>query len=470
MVFSSLLFLLGFLPVFGVCVIITRKRIDLQNSALIALSLFFYALGEPVYVGLMLLSVCLNYGSALIIERTTDRYWKDATLYVSVIINLGILGLFKYAAFFVDIVNNLTGLAIGFVGYTLPIGISFYTFQALSYTIDVYRGEVKAQTRFSHVLMYIVLFPQLIAGPIVRYTDIQREIINRTLTWVSMSEGIVRFTIGLFKKVCLANPLGEQANLWLGVPVTESSILGGWWGLVCFGLQIYFDFSGYSDMAIGLGKMMGFTFPENFRYPYISRSVSEFWRRWHMTLGSFFRDYVYIPLGGNRRFPYRNLVVVWLLTGLWHGANWNFILWGLFYGLFIGLEKAGVLAILQRMPIVIGHLYLLYVTLIGWSLFYFTDIVHIFRFWELLHGLTSAPYSDFRLETAVQSNFLLLAVALVACLPVYPAVLVPLYDTWNRRFRGVLQFSIWVGGVLLLMCSIALLVNQSYNPFIYFRF
>jgi alginate O-acetyltransferase complex protein AlgI len=325
------------------------------------MSLFFYAWGEPKWISVMLLCTLVNYITGILAEKHKGKWQSRAALVASLIINLGALGFFKYAGFLVSNLNHLTGLSISFAEIALPIGISFYTFQSMSYVIDVYRGEVEAQRSYWKLLLYVSLFHQLIAGPIVRYKDIAAEIENRRVTLDTFSAGINRFVVGLGKKVILANTAGKLSALFLDIPAADMSVLGGWYGIILFAIQIYFDFSGYSDMAIGLGKMFGFTYKENFDYPYISKSATEFWRRWHISLGTFFRDYLYIPLGGNRHHHIRNLTIVWLLTGLWHGASWNFILWGLYYGLLIILEKLFLDKWLKKLPAVFNHIYLLFI-------------------------------------------------------------------------------------------------------------
>ena len=337
MVFSSLFFLFMFLPV----VLLTQHFVPgvrLKNIVVLAASLFFYAWGEPKWIFVMLLVTLIDYLAGRIIDRKRGTKAAKTALILSIVLTLSTLIIFKYLNFFTENIFSLFGSDFK-TNIALPIGISFYTFQAMSYVIDVYREDVKCQNNYAKLLLYVSMFPQLIAGPIVRYSDIEKEIEVRTVTFDKISYGITRFVIGLFKKAVFANFLGETATMFLDGDLSQVSAVQGWFGIIAYFFQIYFDFSGYSDMAIGLGRIMGFSFPENFRYPYISKSITEFWRRWHITLSSFFRDYIYIPLGGNRKRHLLNMFVVWALTGFWHGASWNFLLWGLYYFVLLVLEK-----------------------------------------------------------------------------------------------------------------------------------
>ena len=372
MVFSDLFFLFVFLPVFALCYLLLKRH---RNAVLVLFSLVFYAWGEPVYVLLMLASVVVNYFVGLGIEKK-----GKTALVVGLIFNLGVLAVFKYANFFIA---NFYAL-IGCLGtsnlspltfhLSLPIGISFYTFQSISYLIDVYRKTTPAQHSFKNLLLYISMFPQLIAGPIVRYGTIAAEITERHVNSQDLAEGMMRFLRGLGKKVILANQLSEiSSQLLTGSGLESLSTLGSWVGILAFTLQIYFDFSGYSDMAIGIGRCLGFHFNENFDHPYCCDSITDFWRRWHISLGTFFRDYLYIPMGGNRRHQAFNILIVWMLTGFWHGASWNFLLWGLFYGLIVMLEKYTLLKVIKRISKVLLHVYSLLLVIIGWGIFYFED-------------------------------------------------------------------------------------------------
>ena len=465
MIFADLTFLYLFLPLNLLLYFLVPR--SWRNGVLTLFSLVFYAWGEPVWIILLIFSATIDYFHGLGIARFPGGRIPKLMVVSSLVLNLGLLGIFKYSGFFVDTLNALTGLDLPSPGFSLPIGISFYTFQTISYVIDVYRGEVPAQRSYGKFLMYVSMYPQLVAGPIVRYRDIMAEVDNRRITAASFSAGISRFCVGLMKKVFIANHAGYLASLYLDGDLSRISTPAAWFGLVMFTLQIYYDFSGYSDMAIGLGRMFGFHYPENFNYPYISRSVSEFWRRWHISLGSFFRDYVYIPLGGNRRHLVRNMLVVWFLTGMWHGASWNFILWGLFYGLLILLEKFALGHTLCRVP-VLGNLYTMFCVVVGWGIFYFTDFARLGKFFGVLFGGGAA--ADPLLGITLLNNLFWLAAALIFCAPVAPCL-----GRWLERHTQnggslPLQWSRTMANLLMLLVCTALLVGQSYNPFLYFRF
>ncbi|MBO5316970.1 MAG: MBOAT family protein, partial [Oscillospiraceae bacterium] len=371
MLFSSIPFLFYFLP--AVLLLYFLVPWKLKNGVLLVFSLIFYAWGEPMYVFLMIASICLFYGCGIAIGNSTTQRGKKLWLTVSVVVSLGLLAVFKYADFFIDSFNSVTGASLPLLKLALPIGISFYTFQCLSYTIDVYRGDAQVQKNIVSFGAYVSLFPQLIAGPIVRYVDVARELSSRSHSWEDFSLGLRRFLVGLSKKILIANSLGQLTEIFRASG--EKSVLFYWIYAIAFALHIYFDFSGYSDMAIGLGRIFGFRFIENFNYPYMSRSIAEFWRRWHMSLGSWFRDYVYIPLGGNRVKPLRwvlNVLVVWMLTGLWHGAAWNFVLWGLLYAIFLLLERW--VPFLQKLPDILKRVYVLLVVVLGFVLFNAADL------------------------------------------------------------------------------------------------
>lgn len=459
MVFSNLFFLFVFIPLCVLMYLIgnqidnTRGGYACRNFILIIFSLIFYAWGEPVYVFLMLFSVLANYLFGLKIDAAQGKKRK-LFLWGGVGSNLLILFFFKYA-----------GLAARTLGMkdpeiALPIGISFYTFQALSYLVDVYRKDAPVQKKFSGLLLYISLFPQLVAGPIVRYNSIAEDIYGRKVTAQGIEDGIFRFLIGLGKKVILANQLSEVSSTLLDGNLSELSGLGALGGLLAFSLQIYFDFSGYSDMAIGIGKCLGFRFPENFNNPYCCSSVTDFWRRWHMTLGSFFRDYVYIPLGGNRRHQILNILIVWMLTGLWHGAYWNYVIWGLWFGLFLVIEKFTFLK-WKRFPSILTRIFSLVVVFLGWGIFYFEDFSKMKAFFNALF----CSQADFSLDsTVLLNNGWLLLVALLFCLPV-------------NEFAAKISAPKWctvtlktiVSGLILIV-SAALLVGATNNAFIYTRF
>jgi len=442
-----------------------------RNGVLIAFSLLFYAWGEPAYVLLMLLTAFIDYILAIQIEKTEKRQVKRALMAIAVVSNLGFLVFFKYTGFLAEIVNLIPGVKLPVPHIVMPIGISFYTFQILSYVIDVYRGDVKAQRSFPKVLLFLTLFHQLVAGPIVRYDHVAREIEHRTTNPKQIWAGIERFAAGLAKKALLANTCGELADTLLDPgQFTSLPALGAWLGILLYGMQIYFDFSAYSDMAIGMGQMVGFHYHENFDYPYISKSVTEFWRRWHMSLGTFFRDYVYIPLGGNRKHQLRNLLIVWGLTGLWHGASWNFVLWGLYYFVFLVFEKYALARMKRKPPAAVMHIYTLLVVIFGWVFFYYPNIADAFRLFGRLFG--GGSLSSPEVTLTLQNNVFFLVIALVACLPV-TKFLSRLAERASARGKGaenavfVLKYALVLA---LLLLSTIQLVGNSFNPFIYYRF
>ena len=472
MVFASLTFLYLFLPL-GLALCLAAPSIRARNVALVALSLLFYAWGEPIWVTLLLASAIVDYVNGLLIERHRGSTWKPrAILVTSLVFNLGLLAVFKYAGLITSSVNAVLGTELPVPSVSLPVGISFYTFQTISYVVDVYRGQVRAQRSFLSFLLFVSLFPQLVAGPIVRYSEIETELDTRRTTLVDLSEGATRFARGLFKKVCIANVAGELVSVYLDGELATLSLAEAWFGLLAFTLQIYFDFSGYSDMAIGMGRVLGFHFPENFDHPYLARSATDFWRRWHMTLTRFFRDYVYIPLGGNRSSPARNLMVVWALTGLWHGASWNFVLWGLYFGVLVYVEKLGLGRVLERLPRVLSHAYLLFAVMLGWALFYFEDLSRLGEFGRALFHLTGAPLTSVELHATIRGHALWLALALVLCTPL-PSVLRASLSRWIERvapLRAPLTTVDALLNVVMLIVSSSMLVGHSYNPFLYFRF
>ena len=481
MVFSDLFFIFVFLPVFLLCYmsawLIDKKWLGTEeqpatgarNAVLVTFSLIFYAWGEPVYVFLMLGSVVVNYLAGRIIDSQENH--RKAALAVGIAVNLLILGTFKYAGFFAQTLCD-AGLTVPIPKISLPIGISFYTFQSISYLVDIYRREAPVQRRFVNLLLYISMFPQLIAGPIVRYEIVALEIKDRRVTPYDFVEGSYRFLIGLGKKVILANQLSEISDQFLANNLDNLSTTGAWVGIAAFTLQIFFDFSGYSDMAIGLGRCMGFHFAENFTHPYCCRTITEFWRRWHISLGSFFRDYVYIPMGGNRRHQALNIFVVWFLTGMWHGASWNFIIWGVYFGIIVTLEKYTLLKIKRFIPSVLLHCYSMLLVIIGWGIFYFDDFCKMTRFFEIGFG-QAATLHDFTVESALLDNFWLWAVGIVFCLPVYDTVARLFHRVFRRQTtlkkNLVLLTRLSVSAVLLLV-SVALLVGATNNAFIYTRF
>lgn len=470
MVFSSVVFLFRFLPLFLICYFVVPGRV--KNFILFLGSLIFYAWGEPVYVALMLFSTLVDYTHGLLIERFRGKGIARVFLISSVLINLGLLGFFKYADFLIQTVNSLGNFSIPLLNLPLPVGISFYTFQTMSYTIDVYRGEVRAQKNLLDFGVFVTMFPQLIAGPIVKYKDVEQRLHGRTVTLQDVSHGMKRFCVGMAKKVLLANQTGE---LWETVSAMDfggMSMLTAWIGVAAYGFQIYFDFSGYSDMAIGLGEMLGFSFPENFNYPYISASVTEFWRRWHISLGSWFREYVYIPLGGNRKGLPRqlfNICVVWLLTGIWHGAGWNFLLWGLWFALALVLEKLFLGRALAWLPKGVGRLYTMLVVLVGWVLFALETPAGIGACLRAMAG-AAGGLVDTRGLYFCREYGVLLAIAVLASTPLLGGIARKLEKARTGVGIAIFRFGEKVIPAVLLLLSIAGIVESSYNPFLYFRF
>ena len=466
MLFSSVSFLYGFLPVVLLCYFIAAlpvMPVRLKNIVLLVFSLLFYAFGEPVYVSLLVISSVSDYFHSLYIEKHRGGKKAKAALISSVVINLAMLGFFKYADFFISTLNSVFGLSLPVTGVPLPIGISFFTFQTMSYTIDVYRGRVHAQKCLADLATFVCLFPQLIAGPIVRYADVAAELEQRSSTLEGVASGISRFAVGLGKKVLIANAMGQFCELFR--TADEQSVLFFWLYALAFTLQIYFDFSGYSDMAIGLGRMFGFNFPENFDYPYISRSITEFWHRWHMTLGSWFRDYVYIPLGGNRTSTgkwLRNLAVVWLLTGLWHGAQWNFVLWGAFYGILLIIEKLWLGKWLDKAPVAVSHIYTLVLVIVGFTIFNANGLVGTISDIKSMFGLAGLPAVTSQTLYYLKSYGVTFAIAIVGSTPFIKKLACPV-DKAMPLLQPVVT-------VVLLVLATASIIDGSFNPFLYFRF
>ena len=460
MLFSSLLFLFIYLPVtLGVYFLVPPKW---RNLWLFAVNLVFYGWGEPVYILLMIFSIALNYAAGLLIVRFREK--GKTLLTACIVLNLALLFFFKYYDFLAENLRSLLPF-LRPLGLSLPIGISFYTFQAMSYPIDVYRGQVEPQRSFLRFGTFVALFPQLIAGPIVRYRDVAAELAERTVDRASFASGVRRFILGLGKKVLLANAVGALWDVYRAMDPGALSVADAWLGAVAFTFQIYFDFSGYSDMAIGLGRMLGFTFPENFRYPYLADSITDFWRRWHITLSSWFRDYVYIPLGGNRRGLGRqllNLLIVWCLTGIWHGASWNYLLWGLYYALLLIIEKSFLLRRLEKGPRLVAHLYALVLVVIGWVLFSLEDLGQCARYLAALFGGGGSFLSSTFLYYLRSFGPTLAVLAL--CSTPLPR---RLFARLPEKARGVLTPVLILGCLIL---STAYLVDGSYNPFLYFRF
>ena len=460
MVFSAIPFLYYFLPVVGILYFVVPRC--LKNAVLLLSSLVFYAWGEPRLVTLMIVTIALFYGCGLCIEGAKKTLWKKIWLIVSVASGLLLLGFFKYADFFLDTFNGLTGLSVPLLKIALPVGISFYTFQCISYAIDVYRGTVPAQKNPISFGAYVAMFPQLIAGPIVRYSDIAHQLQHRTHSWEKVSVGLRRFLVGLGKKVILAD--GFAGLLAIFRASGEPSVLFYWMYAIGFSLNIYFDFSGYSDMAIGLGKLFGFDFVENFNFPYISKSVTEFWRRWHISLGSWFRDYVYIPLGGNRVKSGRwvlNILIVWMLTGLWHGAAWNFVAWGLVFAVLLLLEKA---LPVERLPVAVRHGYVLLVVVLSFVLFNAESFTQAGQDIGAMFGLRGLPLVSGQTLYYLRSYAVLFAVGIVGATP-----LVKLACTRLERYRVTAILEPVVLALILLVCT-GYLVDGSFSPFLYFRF
>lgn len=466
MLFSSITFLFYFLPIVLFTYWIIPKRF--RNMLLFISSLFFYAWGEPKYVLLMLFMIGIGYGIGLLLEKTSDSKWHKPIIVLGVLLGIGILAIFKYTDFFVDTWNQIFQTSIPLPNIVLPIGISFYTFQMISYVLDVSRGDAKTQKNPLKLATYIAMFPQLIAGPIVRYTDIEKQLDRRTCDWEKLSMGTRRFVLGLGKKVILANTFGELVTTFH--ETTEKTVLYVWIYAIAASLQIYFDFSGYSDMAIGLGHLFGFQFPENFDYPYEAKSITEFWRRWHMTLGSWFRDYLYIPLGGNRVKKWRwflNIFIVWMATGLWHGASFNFVLWGIYFAILLIIEKKWILKWLQKRKI-INHIYLIFMVVVSFILFDSATIQEAIQNIAMLLGGMSVPVKS------MESLFLLKDYGWLFVIGVLGATSMPakLVRVFKVKCGSVPLFAflepVYLG--IILMISVASLINGSFNPFLYFRF
>lgn len=458
MVFSSITFLFYFLPIVLFSYFLSPYKF--KNATLLIFSLIFYAWGEPVYILIMLFSTIVDYIHALIIDKYRNTFKAKLALMSSIIINLSLLVFFKYSDFFISIINSIFNTDIALFNLTLPIGISFYTFQTMSYTIDVYKNEAKPQKNIINLGTFVTLFPQLVAGPIVRYVDISKQLNNRHSNINKIYEGIYRFTIGLSKKILLANNLGLIWTSVKSTPYSELSNLTAWLGIVCFTLQIYFDFSGYSDMAIGLGKIFGFDFLENFNFPYISKSITEFWRRWHISLGIWFRDYVYIPLGGNRVSKlkwFRNIFIVWFLTGFWHGASFNFILWGLYFGFILMLEKLFILNILDKLPNLFKHIYTLFLVVIGFVIFDITDFKDIFDYLNAMFNINN-NFIDYTFIYYLVPNITLLIISIISSTPIIKTIL-------DKNIY--IRFVVIILGFIL---CVSFLVDSSFNPFLYFRF
>lgn len=468
MVFSSSTFMFLFLPAFFMLYYLVPFKA--KNIVLCIFSLIFYAWGEPVYIGLMIFSSVVDFCNGLCMEKF--KKYKMIFLIISIVINLSLLGFFKYSAMIVNSINEVFGMTIKVPNLALPIGISFYTFQTMSYSIDVYRGEVKTEHHFLDFMAYVSMFPQLIAGPIVRYSTINEELHNRVINFETFSNGMYRFLIGLFKKVMIANSVGALFTSVSASNVENQSALTLWVAILAFSLQIYFDFSGYTDMAIGIGRMLGFTFPENFKYPYQAETISEFWRRWHMSLTTWFRDYVYIPLGGSRRGAIRtiiNIVVVWALTGIWHGAEWNFMLWGVYFGILLIIEKFILKDLLTKTPAVIKHIYVCVLVMIGWVIFSFEKLSDIAAYIKGMFHFEN--FIDNKALFLIGEYKVILILAMLFSVPVIPFIKRKIAENIkNRVLLNAIYIFITIVFIVLLILSIAMIISESYNPFLYFRF
>ena len=464
MVFSSLVFMFAYLPITLLAYYLVPRQG--RNIFLFIVNLIFYGWGEPKLVLLMVFNIFFNYiGGWLVDKYRADAKKKKLFLILTCVLDIGILAVFKYTGMITETLNMLPFLNIPELQISLPIGISFYTFQTMSYVIDVYRDDAPVSKNFINFGTYVALFPQLIAGPIVRYRDVSEQLVNRRETLEMFTKGVKLFMVGLAKKVIIANTMGTlTTNIF--ATTDENGVVGTWVGMIAYTFQIYFDFSGYSDMACGLGNMMGFEFLKNFNYPYIAKSITDFWRRWHISLSTWFKEYVYIPLGGNRKGVKRqilNLLIVWGLTGLWHGAAYNFVLWGLYYGLLLILEKFVLKKFLDRLPSFVQHIYTLFIIIIGWGLFYFTDVGQLGEFMVDLFNFGNGICGD-QAFNLIMSNLPMLIIAAVASTPLATM----LYTRFEHtRFMWIPE-TLYCMGVLAV--STASLVNQSYNPFLYFRF
>ena len=467
MVFSSLYFLFLYLPVVLVVYYVTPLRF--RNLVLLIFNLIFYAWGEPVYIVIMFISIAIDYTHGMLVTKCKKKgNLRGAKMAVasSVFFNLALLFFFKYWDF---IAGSLSAIGLNFMpqlGLSLPIGISFYTFQTMSYTIDVYRGDAQEQRNIITFGTFVTLFPQLIAGPIIRYKDLDDQLRERAHSTEQFASGVQIFIIGLAKKVLLANNIGMLWDAYKATPVAELTVAGAWLGVLAFAFQIYFDFCGYSDMAIGLGRMFGFEFIKNFDYPYISKSITEFWRRWHMSLGTWFREYLYIPLGGNRVSKPRlffNLMVVWAATGIWHGASWNFLLWGLYFGVILILEKAFLLKILRQLPAAIQHIYTLFLVLVSWAIFAVEDFSHMGSYLKAMFGMAGGGGLDRSFFYYLGAYLPILVIAGVASTPLMAKL-------WKKLPKKAVLVLLPILVLLGLLISTSYLVDATYNPFLYFRF
>ena len=471
MVFSSLTFLFIFLPLVLVVYFCSPKKI--RNLILFISSLIFYAWGEPVYIVIMIFSTVFDYINGLLIEKyKLNKQYKKAKIILinSIVVNLGILCFFKYSNFLIQNINNIFDLNLGLLNITLPIGISFYTFQTLSYSIDVYFGNVCAQKDIISFGTYVTFFPQLVAGPIVKYRDIEKQLKDRKENIDDFAYGIKRLIIGLFKKVMLANNIGMLWNQISAQSINNLPILNAWLGAFAFTFQIYFDFSGYSDMAIGLGRMFGFKFLENFDHPYESKNITEFWRKWHISLGTWFREYVYIPLGGSREGKIkliRNLLIVWGLTGLWHGASWNFVLWGIYFGVILIIEKLILQKYIEKMPKILQHIYTMFIVIISWVIFAFEDISQVGLYLKSMFGLNNTSLYNNEFLYLISTNKILLIICIIASTSIFKKIYSKLTKKENKTFYNFIDVILYI---VLFLLSVSFLIGNTYNPFLYFRF
>ena len=470
MLFSSMTFLFVFLPV--TLAVYYLAPAQMRNLVMLAASLFFYAWGEPVYIILMLLSILMNYYCGLDIDgKRNSPQLARRSLIFAVAANVLVLGFFKYYGLIMETVNGTLPVDIPYRVLPLPIGISFYTFQALSYIVDVYRGEARAQKKFTWFASYICMFPQLIAGPIVRYVDIEEQLRQRSFGIVKFGRGAMFFIRGLAKKVVIANSIGTVYEQVMQLPVGTVSVLTSWVGCLAYAFQIYFDFSGYSDMAVGLGKMFGFEFRRNFHYPYVSKSITEFWRRWHISLSTWFREYVYIPLGGNRCGGQRNmvnLILVWALTGLWHGAEWNFLFWGLYYGVLLILEKHVWGALMDRLPGVIQHIYTFVLVMVGWVFFFSPDLGSALDHIGMMFGMGASALADRQAVFLLTTHWLLFLLCILGSSSIGWTILRAFMESYKKgRTQRIMSCVIYMG---IFLVSVAFLVTETFNPFLYFRF
>ncbi len=467
MVFSGIPFLFFFLPIS--LILYYAVPFCAKNYVLLLASLIFYAWGEPIYILLMIASTLVSYINGLFVIKYPDK--KKLFMICSIVINLLLLGFFKYANLFIDTSSFIFGRTFASLDIVLPIGISFYTFQTMSYNIDVYRGEVPPEKNLFTLMTYISMFPQLIAGPIVRYQSVRDELHKRQINFEKITDGVMIFLHGLFKKVIIANTLGELFNEISAVSPTEHSLLTLWLGIIAFYFHIYFDFSGYSDMAIGMGKMLGFTFLDNFNYPMVAKSVSDFWRRWHMSLTTWFRDYVYIPLGGSRCSKpkhIRNLLIVWILTGFWHGASWNFVVWGLYFGVLLILEKFVLDKYLSKLPSIFRHIYTSVIVTVGWAIFSLEDFSVMIQYIRRMFINTNLVDKTFLFYAVPYIPFLL--VSTLFAIPLYPKFKKAVDGLDNGAVKVLVNCGLSVVYCALIILCIALLVGNAYNPFLYFRF